>query len=77
MKDKLKTLKHQIKKYIKELEELKPKALDAGDQIEFSIIHGEQTALEWVLKRIKENASGERSNTETSRSTQEAVPLSN
>ena len=59
MKDKLKTLKHQIEKYIKELEELTPKALDAGDQTEFSIMHGEQTALEWVLERIKENA-GER-----------------
>lgn len=77
VKDKLKTLTHQIEKYIKELEELTPKALDAGDQIEFSIMHGEQTALEWVLKRIKENASGQKSHQKTSRSTQEAVPLSN
>lgn len=59
VKDKLKTLTHQIEKYIKDLEELTPKAIDAGDQVDLGIMRGEQTALEWVLKRIKENA-GER-----------------
>ena len=59
VKDKLKTLTHQIEKYIKDLEELTPKAIDAGDQVDFGIMRGEQTALEWVLERIKENA-GER-----------------
>ena len=45
MKDKLKTLKHQINERIKELEKSKPK-----------LNTGELKALEWVLKRIKENA---------------------
>jgi|TARA_Y100001951_G_scaffold80046_1_gene67973 hypothetical protein len=74
MKDKLKTLKHQINKYIKDLEELSPKAIDAGDQVDLGIMRGEQTALEWVLERIKENADGQKRSAKTSRSTQEAMP---
>jgi hypothetical protein len=56
MKDKLKTLKQQIDKYITDLEELFPKAIDAGDHVELGVMRGEQIALEWVLERMKENA---------------------
>ena len=56
MKDKLKTLKHQINKHLKDLEELTPKAIDAGNQVDLGIMRGKQTALEWVLERMKENA---------------------
>ena len=56
MKDKLKTLKEQVNKYLEELEKIYPKAIDAGDQVELGVMRGEQIALEWVLERMKENA---------------------
>ena len=58
MKDKLKTLKEQVNKYLEELEKIYPKAIDAGDQVELGVMRGEQIALEWVLERMKENADG-------------------
>ena len=58
MKDKLKTLKGQVNKYLEELEKIYPKAIDAGDQVELGVMRGEQIALEWVLERMKENADG-------------------
>ena len=58
MKDKLKTLKEQVNKYLEDLEKIYPKAIDAGDQVELGVMRGEQIALEWVLERMKENADG-------------------
>ena len=58
MKDKLKTLKEQVNKYLEELEKIYPKAIDAGDQVELGVMRGEQIALEWVLERMEKNADG-------------------
>ena len=54
----LKTLKQQIDKYLKDLDNIRSKNKDQLDSVERGIIRGEQIALEWVLERMEKNADG-------------------